>query len=105
MSLGRGRRGHLKRPRRGLRFFHAESLGAERATRARSGNSAVQKLPPVQEPLLSKWGFDPSEEGLAEMMVCLSDHTFKDPALRKLADETTKMLYGGEDGMWGMEDA
>lgn len=59
----------------------------------------------VQEPLLSKWGFDPSEEGLAEMMVCLSDHTFKDPALRKLADETTKMLYGGEDGMWGMEDA
>ena len=24
---------------------------------------------------------------------------------RKLADETTKMLYGGEDGMWGMEDA
>eukprot|EP00913_Durusdinium_trenchii_P033103 g30993.t1 len=58
----------------------------------------------VQEPLLSKWGFDPSEEGLAEMMVCLSDHTFKDSSLRKLADETTKMLYGGEDGMWGMED-
>ena len=24
---------------------------------------------------------------------------------RQLADETTKMLYGGEDGMWGMEDA
>lgn len=58
----------------------------------------------VQEPVLSKWGFDPSEEGLAEMMVCLSDHTLRDQALRKLADETTKMLYGGEDGMWGMED-
>eukprot|EP00931_Biecheleriopsis_adriatica_P010991 TRINITY_DN112047_c0_g1_i1.p1 TRINITY_DN112047_c0_g1~~TRINITY_DN112047_c0_g1_i1.p1 ORF type:complete len:546 (-),score=162.48 TRINITY_DN112047_c0_g1_i1:12-1511(-) len=58
----------------------------------------------VQEPILTKWGFDPSEEGLQEMMVCLSDHTFRDQALRKLADETTKMLYGGEDGMWGMEE-
>lgn len=38
---------YLKRPRRGLRFFHADFLGPERATRARSGNSAVQKLPPV----------------------------------------------------------
>eukprot|EP00442_Polarella_glacialis_P002761 CAMPEP_0115082576 /NCGR_PEP_ID=MMETSP0227-20121206/19991_1 /TAXON_ID=89957 /ORGANISM="Polarella glacialis, Strain CCMP 1383" /LENGTH=523 /DNA_ID=CAMNT_0002470707 /DNA_START=63 /DNA_END=1634 /DNA_ORIENTATION=- len=57
----------------------------------------------VQEPILSKWGFDPSEEGLQEMMVCLSDHTLRDQKLRKIADETTKMLYGGEDGMWGME--
>eukprot|EP00930_Biecheleria_cincta_P005039 TRINITY_DN105968_c0_g1_i1.p1 TRINITY_DN105968_c0_g1~~TRINITY_DN105968_c0_g1_i1.p1 ORF type:complete len:535 (-),score=157.41 TRINITY_DN105968_c0_g1_i1:1-1605(-) len=59
----------------------------------------------VQEPILSKWGFDPSEEGLQEMMLCLSDHTLRDQALRKLADESTKMLYGGEDGMLGMEEA
>lgn len=58
----------------------------------------------VQEPVLTKWGFDPSEEGLQEMMVCLSDHTLRDERLRKLADETTKMLFGGEDGMLGMED-
>merc|ERR1719277_916259 len=58
----------------------------------------------VQEPLLVKWGFDPSEEGLQEMMICLSDHTLRDQKLRKLADESTKMLMGGEDGMWGMED-
>merc|ERR1712084_204096 len=51
----------------------------------------------VQEPLLAKWGFDPTEEGLQEMMICLSDHTHRDQALRALADETTKMLYGGED--------
>lgn len=57
----------------------------------------------VQEPLLTKWGFDPTEEGLQEMMVCLSDHTLRIPELRKLADETTKMLYGGEDGMLDME--
>merc|ERR1711920_69990 len=59
----------------------------------------------VQEPILEKWGFDPSEEGLQEMMVCLSDHTLRDEKLRKIADETTKMLFGGEDGMLGMEDA
>jgi tetratricopeptide (TPR) repeat protein len=58
----------------------------------------------VQEPLLLKWGFDASEEGLQEMMICLSDHTLRDTKLRKLADESSKMLYGGEDGMWGMED-
>eukprot|EP00434_Breviolum_minutum_P021678 symbB.v1.2.019136.t1/scaffold1556.1/size111904/4 len=84
----------------GSRFFHAELLGKAQPQHPQSGCKRK-----VQEPLLSKWGFDPSEEGLAEMMVCLSDHTFKDPALRQLADETTKMLYGGEDGMWGMEDA
>merc|ERR1719253_1471100 len=49
----------------------------------------------VQEPLLSKWGFDPSEEGLQEMMLCLGDHTLKVKRLRELADETTKMLHGG----------
>jgi len=58
----------------------------------------------VQEPILVKWGFDPSEEGLQEMMICLSDHTLRDKKLRELADESTKMLHGGEDGMWGMED-
>lgn len=57
----------------------------------------------VQEPILAKWGFDTSEEGLQEMMVCLSDHTMRDKALRAMADETTKMLYGGEDGMWGID--
>merc|ERR1712217_291508 len=59
----------------------------------------------VQSPVLAKWGFDVSEEGLNEMMICLYDHTVKDKNLRKLADETTMMLYGGEDGMWGMDDA
>uniref|UniRef100_A0A7R9ZUQ8 peptidylprolyl isomerase n=1 Tax=Pyrodinium bahamense TaxID=73915 RepID=A0A7R9ZUQ8_9DINO len=58
----------------------------------------------VQEPILVKWGFDPSEEGLQEMMLCLSDHTLRDQKLRGLADETTKMLFGGEDGMWGMDE-
>jgi len=58
----------------------------------------------IQQPILAKWGFDESEEGLQEMMVCLSDHTTRDKDLRKLADETTQMLYGGEDGMWGMAD-
>jgi len=57
----------------------------------------------VQEPILLKWGFDPSAEGLQEMMVCLSDHTLRDQKLRAQADETTKMLFGGEDGMYGME--
>jgi len=59
---------------------------------------------PAQKPILEKWGFDISEEGLQEMMICLSDHTNRDSKLRKLADESTKMLYGGEDGMWGMEE-
>jgi len=57
----------------------------------------------VQEPILRKWGFDPTEEGLNEMLVCLSDHTLREKRLRDLADECTKMLHGGEDGMWGME--
>merc|ERR1712051_601690 len=52
----------------------------------------------VQEPILVKWGFDPSEEGLQEMMICLSDHTLRDQALKALAEESTKMLFGGEDG-------
>mmetsp|Transcript_66844 Transcript_66844/g.159985 ORF Transcript_66844/g.159985 Transcript_66844/m.159985 type:complete len:526 (+) Transcript_66844:76-1653(+) len=58
----------------------------------------------VQSPILSKWGFDVSEEGLDEMMVCLYDHTIRDKSLRSLAEETNKMLHGGEDGMWGMEN-
>lgn len=58
----------------------------------------------VQEPILQKWGFDTSEEGLHEMLVCLSDHTLRHNKLRELADECTKMLHGGEDGMWGMEN-
>jgi len=57
----------------------------------------------VQEPVLRKWGFDPSEEGLHEMLVCLNDHTVRSKALREQADECTKMLCGGEDGMWGMD--
>jgi tetratricopeptide (TPR) repeat protein len=57
----------------------------------------------VQEPLLIKWGFDPTEEGLHEMLLCLNDHTMQDSRLRKLGDECNKMLHGGEDGMWGME--
>lgn len=57
----------------------------------------------IQEPILTKWGFDQTEEGLQELMVCLSDHTLRDKKLKAFADETTKMLYGGEDGMWGMD--
>mmetsp|Transcript_27259 Transcript_27259/g.78435 ORF Transcript_27259/g.78435 Transcript_27259/m.78435 type:complete len:526 (-) Transcript_27259:93-1670(-) len=57
----------------------------------------------VQQPLLAKWGFDETEEGLQEMMICLNDHTIRDTKLRQKADETTKMLYGGEDGMWGID--
>lgn len=57
----------------------------------------------VQEPILKKWGFDNSEEGLDEMLICLSDHTLRNKNLREKADETTKMLHGGEDGMWGMD--
>jgi len=57
----------------------------------------------VQEPILQKWGFDPTEEGLHEMLLCLNDHTAKDTTLRALAEEATKMLHGGEDGMWGIE--
>lgn len=59
----------------------------------------------VQRPILSRWGFDVSEEGLNEMLVCLSDHTLRNTKLRGVADECTKMLHGGEDGMWGMESA
>lgn len=58
----------------------------------------------VQEPILRKWGFDESEEGLGEMMLCLSDHTLRNERLRKLAEETTVHLFGGEDGMYGMEE-
>lgn len=58
----------------------------------------------VQEPILTKWGFDHSDEGLQEMMICLNDHTVRESRLRQLADTTTKMLYGGEDGMWGIDD-
>jgi len=58
----------------------------------------------VQEPILSKWGFDPTEEGLHEMLLCLSDHTIKNPALRQRGDDCQQMLFGGENGMLGMED-
>eukprot|EP00928_Gymnodinium_smaydae_P023424 TRINITY_DN1933_c1_g2_i2.p1 TRINITY_DN1933_c1_g2~~TRINITY_DN1933_c1_g2_i2.p1 ORF type:complete len:552 (+),score=172.26 TRINITY_DN1933_c1_g2_i2:65-1657(+) len=57
----------------------------------------------VQEPLLQKWGFDPTEEGLQEMMLCLGDHTSKSDALKALAEQSTIALYGGEDGMWGLD--
>jgi len=57
----------------------------------------------VQESVLTKWGFDPTEEGLHEMFLCLHDHTMRNRRLKELAEESTKMLLGGEDGMWGME--
>jgi len=57
----------------------------------------------VQEQILQKWGFDPTEEGLHEMLMCLNEHTLRDTGLRKLADKATLMLHGGEDGMLGME--
>ena len=58
----------------------------------------------VQEEILAKWGFDKTEEGAHEMMSCLSDHTLRNDTLRKLADQGTKMLFGGEDGMLGMDE-
>lgn len=58
----------------------------------------------IQESILAKWGFDPTEEGLNEMNMCLHEHTMKDKGLRALADECTKMIHGGEDGMWGMDE-
>jgi len=53
----------------------------------------------VQIGVLRKWGFDDTEEGLYEMMICIGEHTRRDEKLRKLADDTTRMLYGGENGM------
>jgi len=53
----------------------------------------------VQKPILTKWGFDPTEEGLEEMMLSLQVCTARNADLKKLADDTTRMLYGGEDGM------
>lgn len=55
----------------------------------------------VQRPILEKWGFDPTEEGLKEMEWCLGDHTYDDEELAKRSQEALVLLYGGENGMWG----
>jgi len=58
----------------------------------------------AQKPILDKWGFDPTEEGLREMELCLNDHTYDDEELSKKGQEALVMLYGGEDGMWNLGD-
>merc|ERR1711972_636151 len=45
-------------------------------------NLAMVALP-VQRTVLQKWGFDPSQKGVLEMIKALADHTRSDPQLRE----------------------
>lgn len=61
----------------------------------------TQLLGPValdaQRPVLEKWGFEPSAEGLQEMRLALRDHTRgpnKDIKLRERAEAVHKALHG-----------
>lgn len=52
---------------------------------------------PVQKPVLEKWGFDPTEDGVTEMTKAIQDHTRganADPQIRAKADEVIRTLYG-----------
>lgn len=52
---------------------------------------------PVQQPVMAKWGFDPTEKGVLEMTRAIQDHTRGqglDDKLRKQAEETARSLYG-----------
>lgn len=54
----------------------------------------------VQQPILEKWGFDVSSQGVADMSLAIQEHTrgrSADPALKKRADEVGKGLYGSPD--------
>jgi len=51
----------------------------------------------MQKPIMAKWGFDPSADGVAELQLALQDHTSgegKDAAVKAKADAVTKLLYG-----------
>lgn len=55
---------------------------------------------PAQEPVLRKWGFDPSRHGVAEMRAAIQDHTRgprADPELRERADEVNGALFGSPE--------
>lgn len=65
------------------------------------GRQFVQCLGPValevQRPVLTKWGFQPSDEGVKEMRAALQDHTRAagaDPAIKQLADQASKAVFG-----------
>jgi len=52
---------------------------------------------PVQKPILQKWGFEPSERGLAEMRRAIQDHTRGpqgDAALKAQAETALRALHG-----------
>lgn len=52
---------------------------------------------PVQKPVLDKWGFDPTEDGVTEMTKAIQDHTrgpSADPQIRVKAEEVIRVLYG-----------
>ncbi|CAE7854872.1 kynu [Symbiodinium necroappetens] len=52
---------------------------------------------PLQKPVLEKFGFEPSEKGLKEMMRAVQDYTRgpkADAGVKRAADETTVALYG-----------
>mmetsp|Transcript_23616 Transcript_23616/g.53976 ORF Transcript_23616/g.53976 Transcript_23616/m.53976 type:complete len:118 (-) Transcript_23616:19-372(-) len=51
----------------------------------------------VQKPILEKWGFEPSAEGLLEMRAALRDHTqgpVKDQRLQDRAEAVHRALHG-----------
>lgn len=51
----------------------------------------------VQQPILQKWGFEPSAKGVKEMQAAIQDHTIgqkADDSLRDKADKVTQVLYG-----------
>lgn len=57
----------------------------------------------VQKPILEKWGFEGSEQGVREMTVAIRDHAGKDgksmpEGLKKKQDACLRVLYGGEEG-------
>lgn len=52
---------------------------------------------PIQKPVLEKWGFDPTEDGVTEMTKAIQDHTRgsgADTRLRAKAEEVIRVLYG-----------
>jgi len=52
---------------------------------------------PFQKPVLEKWGFDPSEKGVAEMTQAIQDHTHSKTGsakVKKQAEQTMRTLYG-----------
>lgn len=57
----------------------------------------------VQRPVLEKWGFEGSEQGVREMTAAIRDHVGKDGKatsewLREKQDRCLELLYGGKEG-------